>query len=78
MSITKQNVINALTPIQLNTVERYSRGMSYEDLAYEDDCTTRAIGWRLRRARAKLQAASTEELCESLGLGCVGHRRLAS
>lgn len=74
MTIEKQNVINHLTPTQLQAVEAYAEGMTYPQLADHLSISQNAVWWRLRRARTRLQADSTEQLCHSLGLGCIGHK----
>lgn len=74
MTISKQNVINALTPLQLSTVELYVKGATYSAIAERQDRSQEAIRLRLKSARQKLDANSTAEICESLGLGCIGHK----
>ena len=74
MTIWKQNVINALTPLQLNTVERYAQGFTYPILAEADGVTSQAIEDRLQKARKNLRVERTEDLCRALGITCRGHK----
>ena len=74
MTIWKQNVINTLTPLQLERVELYAQGLTYVVLAERYGCSQESINQSLKLARCKVGAATTKELCEALGLDCIGHQ----
>ncbi|MGD1852804.1 MAG: helix-turn-helix transcriptional regulator [Leptolyngbyaceae cyanobacterium] len=63
-----------LTPIQKETVEKYAQGMTYPQLAEYYDVSVAAIRDRLELARKKTGAETTKQLCESMGLKCIGHK----
>lgn len=73
MTITKQNAINALTTTQLRRVELYAEGLTYEQISEQEGVGQSALSLSLTRARQKLGVNTTKELCQMLGLDCVGH-----
>ncbi|MEM6426305.1 MAG: hypothetical protein AAF728_14275 [Cyanobacteria bacterium P01_D01_bin.128] len=73
MTIAVQNVYNALTTAQLRRVELYAQGLTYEQIAEKEGVGQSALSLSLTRARRKLGVNTTEELCQMLGLTCMGH-----
>ena len=74
MTVWDQNIINNLTPLQQERLQLYAQGFTYAALAEHYNCSQGSINQSLSAARQKLGATTTRELCEALGLECIGHK----